>query len=149
MKQPILTILLLCLLVCTVSCQSPVYEEPVGGDWHVWGIYDFVTVDGIGIAVQPITDEGGLFVGYDLYLDGTSLGAGVGVIRCSDGGFQPGEMDREAFLLFEDYNGDGLTDIGAPLTSGDVLRYLQVQDEVCGTEFIYYEANETEKGETK
>ncbi len=99
--------------------------EPIGDDWHVWGLYDFTTVGGLEIAIGRANDETPQQVGYDIYADGKSRGSLLAEIRCWHGDYLPEDLNIDEGLLFRDYNGDGLEDIGAPMRSGDILWYIQ------------------------
>ncbi len=137
MKRLICLAVALLTVLALSACGEDRYqdEEPIGGDWHVWGMYDFMTAGELAIAVGKAYNEEKQQIGYDIYADGESQGPLLCSIRCTDGGFAPDELDYSAPLRFEDVNGDGSTDIGAAVKGGDVMWYLQ--DEESG--FTYFE----------
>ncbi len=121
---------LVCFLtVCLVFSLSACFHAPndgpdeVGKDWHTWGIYEFARINDLSIAIDPVNNDQGQHIGYDIYRDGQTLGALLGQIRPEDGGFTPADMRREDFLVFRDFDGDGREEIGAPLTNGKTLWY--------------------------
>ncbi len=149
MKRAFLILMSLGLLLSQAACSEVpvnsggmVGEEPIGNDWHVWGIYEFAQVGYLEIAIGKENNEDAQHVGYNIYLDGESRGPLIGEIRCWDGDCLPDDMDMEAALLFNDYNEDGLEDIGAPLRSGDILWYIQEQKEAGDVTFIFLEVEE-------
>ncbi len=168
MKKALLFILVLCLL-SLISCGAPkdpaetkgteksttapkTEAEPeadtegfieVGGDWHVWGLYDFAELDGTDIVIDQVNGDDGRHIGYDIYADGESLGALLCSIRCHDGGFVPEDMDKSDGLVYDDRNGDGKTDIGAPLKSGEILWYAQTESEYGDIEFVFFDVQDT------
>ncbi len=159
MKKRITFLFFLCFSGALIGCsKEPVKEsvnkllkeyekdseEEIGGDWHVWGIYDFNQIGDLSIVIDQVNDEKPQHIGYDIYLDGESLGALLCEIRCFDGGYQPEDMDREDYLLIEDYNGDGQEEIGAPLKNGDIMWYVSEKNEYGDVRFTFKEVQKAE-----
>ncbi len=143
MKKRFFMIISMCILISFTACSGEVIEsdstvptdEVIGNDWHVWGLYEFEKVDDIKIAIDQVNNDEGEHIGFDIYQDGDELGALLCQIRAEDGGYELADMDKNTSLLFEDYNNDGLTDIGAPLKNGDAMWYIQNENK----EFSYFE----------
>ncbi len=130
----IVMVLRICMTACSNSSHN---DEDIGGDWHVWGLYSFEKIDDITVAVDQVNDEEGNHIGYDIYMDGDSLGRLLGELRCTDGGYTPRELKQEDYLVFKDFDGDGKEDVGMPLANGDILWYTQYNDEKIGTGFEF------------
>lgn len=139
MKNLCKYLMILCLLLALTACTNSTYEEPVGDDWHVWGMYDFVTVGDTTVAIGRAFDDDNRHVGFDIYADGKSQGPLLGELRFSDGERTVEDFDLTDWLVLEDRSGDGLVDIGVKASDGAIIWYLQ--DEIGGFTFA-----ETEKG---
>ncbi len=142
MKKFFCTVLILCILISMSSCfvfKLNNENDAEGKDWHTWGIYDFTEIDGIQIAIDQINNDENRHIGFDIYMDGEELGSLLCKIRCSDGGYKPDEMEKSSSSLkFEDYNKDGLSDIGAVIKNGDIMWYIQNSEK----EFTYFETQQ-------
>ncbi len=157
MKKLLSIFLILCMLLLLTACaqkesapdnsssqpsSSDTGLEPIGDDWHTWGMYEFATVGDVKIAIEKAYNDDNQIVGYNIYADGTSRGELLCEIRCDDVNYLPEEFDCKSPLIFEDYNGDSLTDIGAPLRSGEVIWYTRYGSDTAG--FDLYELSDVE-----
>ncbi len=137
MKRLFSLLLCVCLSLSFEGCEADMPVEPVGGDWHVWGIYDFRTIGDLKVAVLRKNNEEGLCTGYEVYHDGSSLGPFIFTIDCADGGYKPGDIDTDASWLMEDHDQDGKTDVGIPIKNGDVMWYLGGESQYGESTFTF------------
>ncbi len=155
MKKILIALLALCMLFALTACavdnnpgdssSAPPLssntdpEGPIGDDWHVWGMYEFFTVGDVKIATEKVYNDDNQITGYNIYADGKTRGELLGEIRCTDADCLPEDFDPAATLSFEDYNADGITDIGTPLRTGEVMWYVAGADEYGTVTFSFAE----------
>ncbi len=145
MKRTVCLILGLIALLTLSACGE---EESVGGDWHVWGLYDFDIVNGETVAIGRVFDEESNLIGYDIYQDGESApGPIVCELRCSDGGYTHEAMSESYSILVSDRNSDSVEDIGMKLANGDILWYVATLDENGLADYDFTEVEVNDKQE--
>lgn len=99
-------------------------EEPDGKDWRTWRSYgdQYVLSNEMTVSFSSLDSRNG-YAAYDM-----SYGGRIGTLMLPE----PLIFDDIGDCVFEieDYNGDGLTDVGIKTNDGTVIRYLFVPDNI-------------------
>ena len=110
------------MLLCTGCSEDGPFDPAIGGDWRTWRGYsnDISLTTDIGLTFSRFTSElDPGCVGFAVYDAENGVRVATILLSQEDSNMVPGSFDFQA----EDRDGDGVAEIGIPLTDGTVIWY--------------------------